>query len=263
MEKERILLARLPIGMLVLVIASILIYFGLAQRLLDRMRLSDKTALAVIAALIVGSFIDIPLSRGNIQASINVGGALVPIGLAVYLLVTAGTTKEWVRALGASVVTGAVVYYLGHFLMKGDPGDRTVIDPLYVYPLVGGTIAYLVGRSRRAAFVAATMGVLSLDLIHWFWLISTRTPGTVNIGGAGAFDSIVIAGLVAILLAEVIGETRERLQGGPESEGRDPALISHLKTVPKQEAAEEKDFYARQDTPNVEKEGEDNEKRKN
>jgi hypothetical protein len=147
--------------------------------------------------------------------------------------------------------------------MKGDPGDRTVIDPLYVYPLVGGTIAYLVGRSRRAAFVAATMGVLSLDLIHWFWLISTRTPGTVNIGGAGAFDSIVIAGLVAILLAEVIGETRERLQGGPESEGRDPALISHLKTVPKQEAAEEKDFYARQDTPNVEKEGEDNEKRKN
>ncbi len=255
-------MARLPVGMLVLVIASILVYFGLAQRLLDRMRLSDKTALAVIAALIVGSFIDIPLSRGNIQSSINVGGALVPIGLAVYLLVTAGTTKEWVRALVASVVTGGVIYYIGHFVMKGDPGgSRTIIDPLYVYPLVGGTIAYLVGRSRRAAFVAATMGVLFLDLMNWFWLISTGTPGTVNIGGAGAFDSIVIAGLVAILLAEIIGETRERLQGGPESKGREPELIGHLKTVPKQEAAEHKEIYAQQDTLSVQKEGGEHEKR--
>lgn len=255
-------MTRLPVGMLVLVIASILVYFGLAQRLLDRMRLSDKTALAVIAALIVGSFIDIPLSRGNIQSSINVGGALVPIGLAVYLLVTAGTTKEWVRALVASVVTGGVIYYIGHFVMKGDPGgSRTIIDPLYVYPLVGGTIAYLVGRSRRAAFVAATMGVLFLDLMNWFWLISTGTPGTVNIGGAGAFDSIVIAGLVAILLAEIIGETRERLQGGPESKGREPKLIGHLKTVPKQEAAEHKEIYAQQDTLSVQKEGGEHEKR--
>lgn len=235
---------RLPIGLIILIAVSLLIYFGLAQRLLDRMRLTDRGALAVVGALIVGSFIDIPVSRGNIEASINVGGALVPLGLAVYLLRKAGTTKEWVRALGATVVTGLVIYLAGSVLMRGDPGDRNaLIDPLYIYPLVGGVTAYLAGRSRRSAFIAATLGVLSLDLGHWLWLIRTNTPGTVSLGGAGAFDSIVIAGLVAVLLAEIIGESRERLQGGPSSANRDPALLRSLK-----EPAEGADKDSKDDT---------------
>jgi uncharacterized membrane protein len=213
------------------VVVSILIYFGLAQRLLDRMRLSDKAALAVIAALIIGSFIDIPIMRGKTTVSINAGGALVPIGLAVYLLRSAGTTKEWVRALAATIATTAVIFFIGG-LVSGDPGGRNIfIDPLYLYPLVGGATAYLVGRSRRSAFVAATLGVLGLDIVHWVWLGMTGTPGNVNIGGAGAFDSVVVAGLVAVLLAELIGETRERLQGGPVEKGRDPRLVGNLKSI--------------------------------
>lgn len=222
---------RLPLGIILLVVASILVYFGLAQRLLDRMRLSDKGALAVIAALIIGSFIDIPLARGDVPVTINVGGALVPVGLAVYLLSRAGTGKELGRTFLATAVTAGAIYLIGGVLMSGDPTDGgMIIDPLYVYPLVAGVVAYVLGRSRRAAFVAATLGVLTLDLIHWVWLQTTGTPGNVNIGGAGAFDSIVVAGLVAVLLAELIGESRERLQGGPESEGRDPDLIRHLQS---------------------------------
>lgn len=205
------------------------------------MRLSDKGALAVLVALIVGSFIDIPISRGAIQVSLNVGGALVPIALAGYLLSKAGTTKELVRTIVATVATAGIIFLLGSVVMKGDPSDRmTLIDPLYVYPLAGGIIAYILGRSRRAAFVAATIGVLSQDIIHLFWLGSSGVPGNVNIGGAGVFDSIVIAGLVAILLAELIGETRERLQGGPVTEGRDPELVKHLNSELKIEG-EEKD----------------------
>ncbi len=225
---------RIPLGMIVLVVASILVYFGLAQRLLDRMRLTDKSALLFLAALIVGSFIDIPLARGNVQVTVNVGGALVPIGLAVYLLAKAGTAWEIGRAMIATAVTAAAIYVLGSVLMSGDPTSSGIsIDPIYVYPLVAGGVAYILGRSRRAAFVAATLGVLSLDIIHMVWLYTTRTPGNVNIGGAGAFDSIVVAGLVAILLAELIGETRERLQGGPESAGRNPELIKNLKGIDK------------------------------
>jgi uncharacterized membrane protein len=53
------------------VVISILIYFGVAHRVLDRQRLSDKGALAVIALIIVGSFFDIPLST---RVTINQGG---------------------------------------------------------------------------------------------------------------------------------------------------------------------------------------------
>lgn len=223
---------RFPIGIIALIIVSVLVYFGLAHRLLDRLRISDKTALAIIAAMIVGSFIDIPIAFGRVSAAINVGGGIIPVGLAIYLLARAGTTKEWARALIATGVTGGVIYFVGTYIMAGNPGERfQILDPLYVYPLVGGLVAYIAGRSRRAAFVAATLGVLMLDVINYVYLVTTGTPGRVHVGGAGAFDAIILAGLIAVLLAEIIGETRERLQGGPAREGRPKELLENLENT--------------------------------
>ena len=223
-------MSRFPLGIIALIVIAVLVYFGLAHRVLDRMRLTDKAALGILAAMIVGSFIDIPISFGRVNASINVGGGLVPIGLAIYVLTRAGSAKEWIRALLATGITGIIIYYLGSVLMEGDPGSPSyIIDPIWVYPIVGGLVAYIAGRSRRSAFIAATLGVMLLDVFNWIYLASTGTPGRVSIGGAGAFDSIILAGLVAVLLAELIGETRERLQGGPATEGRPPELLKALK----------------------------------
>lgn len=227
----------LNLGVIILIAVSILIYFGIADRVLDRMRLSDKGAFLVIAALIVGSFIDIPLFRGNIDITLNVGGAIVPLALSFYLLSKAGTGKEKIRAVVGALLTGVIIYLIGSVLMgKGHDEFNVLIDPIYIYPLVAGSIAYIAGRSRRAAFIAATIGVLLLDIFHLFYLITTRIPGNVHIGGAGAFDSIVLSGIIAVMLAELIGEGRERLQGGPDSRGRDPELIRNLKDLnPKEE----------------------------
>ncbi|MFZ5943472.1 MAG: DUF1614 domain-containing protein [Bacillota bacterium] len=226
----------LNLGLIVLISLSVLIYFGLAQRVLDRMGLTDKGAFLVIGALVAGSFVDIPITRGNIDITVNVGGGIVPIALAIYLIIHAGTTKEKIRAVLGAVITGIVIYYLGSILMKGGHDEfNTLIDPIYIYPIVGGLIAYIAGRSRRAAFVAATIGVLFLDIFHTIYLFTARISGTVHIGGAGAFDSIVLAGIIAVLLAEIIGESRERLQGGPDSRGRDPQLIKNLKPIKKRE----------------------------
>lgn len=223
-------MAGFPIGMIALLVASILIYFGLAHRILDRLRLTDKAALAVIAAMIIGSFIDIPVAAGRVDASVNVGGGIIPVLLALYVLFRAGTAKEWIRAIGATAATAAAIWFIGSRVMQGDPGGRfDVIDPIWLYPIVGGGIAYLLGRSRRASFIAATLGVLSLDVINYFWLATRGVDGTVAVGGAGAFDAIVLAGLVAVLLAEVVGESRERLQGGPATEGRPKELLQGLK----------------------------------
>jgi uncharacterized membrane protein len=224
---------RFSIGLIVLVVISMLIYFGLAHRALDRMRLSDRGALGIIVALIIGSFIDLPVPGGRYPVTVNVGGALVPVGLAIYLLVKAGTAREWIRALAASVVTAVAIFAVGSLLMQGivEPGGRfEYLDSLWVYPLVGGTVAYLAGRSRRSAFIAATLGVLLMDIGYYFWLVSRGAPaGRVSIGGAGAFDAIVMAGILAILIAEVAGEVRERLQGGPATEGRPASLLKGLR----------------------------------
>ncbi|MGI6420817.1 MAG: DUF1614 domain-containing protein [Syntrophomonadaceae bacterium] len=212
-----------PLGLITLVVVSILIYFGVAHRVLDKLRLSDRAALAIILAIIAGSFVDIPISS---RITINLGG-LVAVGLAIYVLAGAGTLYEKIRAIVAAAVTALALFIAARYL--GAEPESIFIDPIYIYPLVAGIVAYLAGRSRRGAFFAAVIAVLSLDIAQYYYLVNTGLRGTVHIGGAGAFDSLILAGILAVLLAELVGETRERLQGGPKSEGRPEDLIHHLR----------------------------------
>lgn len=226
-------MAGFPIGMILLLIISILIYFGLAQRVLDRMGLTDKVALGFIAAIIIGSFINIPITTARVDLSVNVGGALIPVGLAIYVLSRAGTLWEKTRALVAAVAAAASIFLINTRLFAHDPWQQGTdfIDPLYVYPLIAGGIAYLISRSRRGAFVAATLGVVLLDFYDAAILFAAGSPGNIAVGGAGVLDTIIFSGVFAVLLAELVGETRERLQGGPRDEGHSRELLHNLKTL--------------------------------
>lgn len=226
-------MTQLPVGLIALIIVSILIYFGLAHRVLDRLRLSDRAALIVIAVLVAGSFINIPIPAGRYTVSLNVGGALVPVGIAAYLLYRAGTAVELTRALVGAVVTAAVIYGVGNVIGRGDvePGGRFMglLDSIWVYPIIAGLVAYVVGRSRRASFVAAILGIVLVDLAYLIWLVASGAPaGRVSIGGAGVFDAVVLSGIFAVLIAEVVGEVRERIQGGPSAR-RPEELIEGLR----------------------------------
>ena len=160
------------------------------------------------------------------RVTVNLG-ALVVIGLAVYVFIKAGTAWEKIRALIAAAVTAMVLFLAARFL--GAEPENIFIDPIYIYPLVAGVVGYLAGRSRRGAFFAAIIGVLSVDVAQFIWLSSTGLQGTVAVGGAGAFDSLVVAGILAGLLAETIGEVLERISGGPHTEGRPEELLADLR----------------------------------
>ena len=203
----------MPIGMMVLMVVGVLVYFGIAHRILDRMRLTDKQALLFIGAVIVGSFIDIPLMRSPVELTVNVGGALLPALLAIWLIFKADETAERVRAILATLaVAGAV--YLGSRYLQSEP-ENMFLDPKLIYGVSAGLIAYLAGRSRRSAFIGGVLGIVLSDIVHMVTIIRLGVPGTTDIGGAGAFDVIIIAGIVAVMVAELVGETREKLQGGP------------------------------------------------
>ncbi|MBQ5636830.1 MAG: hypothetical protein IIV08_04660 [Selenomonadales bacterium] len=51
----------MPLGMITLLVVLALVYFGTAQRILDRMRLTDKQAIVLLLAIGIGSFFDIPV----------------------------------------------------------------------------------------------------------------------------------------------------------------------------------------------------------
>lgn len=210
----------MPIGLLVLLSLAALIFFGFAQRVLDRMRLTDMQALLVIGLMIVGSYVSIPLFGGS---RINVGGAVIPFLLVIYLLVQAGTAQERWRSILAAIVTAVAVALVG-VVTGGAPhaaeGRRMVLDPLWLSGLVAGLVGYLAGRSRRGAFVAGVGGLLLADLYNLF-----TGPSPTLVGGAGIYDQVVIAGVLAVGLAELVGESRERLQGGPDLDESRPVAL--------------------------------------
>jgi len=214
----------MPLGMIVLLAVAVLIYLGLAERVLDRMRLTDRSALIFIGAIIVGSYLpDIPLYD---NLAINIGGGVIPVILAVYLLVRAGTVTEKVRAVIATAITTLLVF-VTYNLLPTEPAYGFMLEPIFIVALVAGVVGYLAGRSRRSAFIAGTMGIAIYDIIARVQVAVMGGRGSIVIGGAGVFDAIIIAGLIAVGLAELVGEARERIQGGPDTD-RDEELSAGL-----------------------------------
>jgi uncharacterized membrane protein len=199
----------MPIGYILLIVVSLLIVFGVAHRVLDRMRLTDRQALLFVAAIFIGGIIpDIRIGR----VYLNIGGALVPLALCVYLFIKAGTAKERWCAIAAAVFAGGTAFALGRFF-PAEPGTMP-FDINYLYGIAAGLIAYVFGRSRRSAFIGGVMGILLADITQGVINYSSGYTTPIIMGGAGALDVVIISGLIAVLLAEVIGEVRERMQGG-------------------------------------------------
>lgn len=214
----------MPIGPILLTVLLVLIYFGLLERVLDRMRMNDRTALAVTAAMLLGSLVEVRLAPG---LAVNVGGALIPLGVAIYLIATADRWYESLRAVAAGAVTALAVYLVGRWFPPGEPTELNLfwLDAQYLYGIIGGMIGYLAGRSRRSAFCAGVLGVLLADMAHYLRYVSEGAVAQrgvlTRMGGGGFWDTAVVAGVIAVGLAEFIGETREALQGGPAVDGDD------------------------------------------
>lgn len=214
----------MPLGLILLFVAAGLVYFGLAHRVLDRMRLTDTQALIFLGLMVAGSFVDLPLMGGEVAVSVNVGGALVPLALVVYLLVRADSAWERIRALLAAAAVAAAIRIISRLTIF-EPPQSDVIDPIWLFSIIAGVVGYLAGRSRRAAFIAGTLGILFADILHVIQVSIASTRSDVALGGAGVFDAVVLAGLIAVLLAEVVGESRERLQGGPDTDPERPGIL--------------------------------------
>lgn len=198
----------LPVGVILLIIVAILLFFGVLHRVLDRMRLSDRAALAIIVAMAAGTFLDVTLLRAPVTVKVNIGGGAVPIVVAIWLIATADEAGEKTRAILSAFVTGGVIWGLSKILSPDEQVMR--VAPMLVYGLAAGIIAALSGRSRRAAFVGGLGGIVIADIFHWIELAVTRIPGTVFFGGAGAFDSSVVSAILAVGLVELVGEAREK-----------------------------------------------------
>lgn len=193
-------------GTLLLTALAVLVYCGLLQRVLDRMYLTDRAALLLVGAMLAGTFLPaIPLG----MVAVNVGGALIPLGVCVWLFLRADTALERWRTLLGTVLTGAAVYGLT-LLLPSEP-EQLPVDPTLLCALAGGLIAWLLGRSRRGAFICGTAGLILADTVTAVVNWSQGIAQQLVLGGAGLADAVVLSGVLGVMLCELLGEMAERI----------------------------------------------------
>ena len=150
---------------------------------------------AVLLLTLLGSVINIPLfSIGSMVVAVNVGGALVPILLSLYLF-------AHLRLRGRMLVGTAIVAAIVHSLAQIVPGAGIAV-PWLVPPLAAAGVSLLLSfrQAPPVAYVAGSMGTLiGADLLNLHRIAEIGAP-LVSIGGAGTFDGVFLTGIIAGLL---------------------------------------------------------------
>jgi uncharacterized membrane protein len=152
----------------------------------------------VMLLSLLGSWVNIPLytvNGGTTVIAINVGGALIPVLVSIYL---AMSTRMFGRMLAGIAIVAGVVHSMAQIV----PGVGIAV-PILIPPLLAAGVGLLLAfrRAPPVAYVSGAMGTLvGADLLNLPRIHQLGAP-VLSIGGAGTFDGIFLTGIIAGLLA--------------------------------------------------------------
>ena len=205
-----------------LVMLVALVVLGALRHAYVSLGVSPRTAMLLLFATLVGSYFNIPIAvlppealqsdtvidffgmqytvplvenlPGTVIA-VNVGGAVIPTIMSVYLLVT---RQLWVTGTIATVVVALVLHWLATPV-----AGLGIAVPVFFPAIVTAVVALLLSRRDAAplAYIGGSLGTLiGADLTNLDKVAGLGAP-VASIGGAGTFDGIFLTGIVAVLLA--------------------------------------------------------------
>ncbi len=212
--------------MLVLFVAFtalvVLLQLGVITYAYEKMGIGRRYILGILLLSLLGSAINIPIAelpakdmvvekavnffgvwyavpaiehQGRTVLAINLGGALIPLALSIFLLVKHKIYLE--AAIGVAIMS-AITYLVA----RPVPGVGIAIPPL-LPPFLAAAIALLISRQHAAplAYIAGSLGcLLGADVLNLYRIRELGAP-IASIGGAGISDGVFLTGVLAVLLA--------------------------------------------------------------
>ncbi|GKT09727.1 DUF1614 domain-containing protein [Desulforhabdus sp. TSK] len=127
--------------------------------------------------------------------AVNLGGAVIPVVLSIYLIV-----KN--RLYGPAVVGIALLVFIVHLLAYPVRGVGIAV-PVFLPPLAATAVAITLSRkyAPSLAYISGSMGTLiGADILNLGKIQGLGAP-VASIGGAGTFDGIFLTGILAVLIA--------------------------------------------------------------
>jgi uncharacterized membrane protein len=214
----------LGIFAILLIMLFAFIEVGVMRAAYQRLGIPPRMVTVLLFGMILGSYLNLPLltisaprivenqvvyfwgvpyvvphmvHAGRTVVAINLGGALIPVVVCVYLLAR-------FRALGRTVIATLIVTGVVYSTSRVVPGVGVAV-PTLVPGVVAAAAAYLLKTLRSPgvviAYVAGTLGCLiGADILNMPLVAQMHAP-VVSIGGAGTFDGVFVSGIIAALLA--------------------------------------------------------------
>ncbi|ASI99127.1 DUF1614 domain-containing protein [Thermococcus celer] len=215
--------------MFVLFLAVFIMFSSAVMVAFERLGIPPEVAYTLFLFSLLGSFINIPIAEETtyepviglrevrffgilypvpyfdwaerkVVIAVNVGGALVPLSVVLYevfRLLYLGRFALLFNALLATLIAAL----FSHAFARPVRG-LGIAMPMFLPPVIAVILGWFLGDGDPAlvAYVSGTMGVLiGADLMNWKRIKNLGAP-MVSIGGAGTFDGIFLAGLIAVLL---------------------------------------------------------------
>jgi uncharacterized membrane protein len=204
------------------VLLIIFIEIGILQYAYEKIGIDRRHIFALLLLSLLGSYVNIPVAKlpaehihsGQVITfygmryvipmvkewprtivAVNVGGAVVPVILSLYLLFK---NRLYARSFLAVGIVTAIVH-----LMAYPVQGVGIATPTFMPPLVATVAAILLSRQYAAplAYIGGSLGTLiGGDLMNLGKIQGLGAP-VAAIGGAGTFDGIFVTGILAVLLA--------------------------------------------------------------
>jgi uncharacterized membrane protein len=214
-----------PVFFFVLVAVCFLVLaFCLIRRAYLQLGLTPAQAMFLLIGSLIGSFINIPVTVistnsvmsdkmveffgmrypippatdwGGTVLAINVGGAIIPVVMSVFLLIR---WQLWSAGLLATAVVAAICYWFSSPV----PGMGIAV-PVFIPAIAATVLALLLSRQSAAplAYIAGSLGALiGGDLLNYGKLADLGAP-ILSLGGAGTFDAVFLTGVIAVLITGI------------------------------------------------------------
>ena len=200
----------------------------------ESLGVSSNAAIFLLFATLIGSIFNIPIAElppervvsdriidffgmryvvpvvsdwGGTVVAVNVGGAVIPTMMSIYLLIK---RQLWGKGLMATAIVALVI----HWMANPVPGLGIAV-PVFMPVLVTAIVAVILSREESAplAYISGSLGTLiGADLTNLDKVRGLGAP-VASIGGAGTFDGIFLTGILAVLLASLYGRPRAARAG--------------------------------------------------
>ncbi|MCS7124432.1 MAG: DUF1614 domain-containing protein [Candidatus Bathyarchaeota archaeon] len=209
---------------LILILIIGLLFVGVVGLAFRHVGFNPQLTALILVATFVGSYINIPLFRlkavipivreeyisffgivfrvpqfdfeeSTTLIAINVGGALIPTAVSIYLLWKLPSVMPYAIV---GILTVATITHLVARPVRG----LGIVTPAFIPPLAAALVAYFLPSSAPVvtAYTSGVLGTLmgaDLANLHKIPKLGARIA---SIGGAGTFDGVFLSGIIAALL---------------------------------------------------------------